>query len=361
MLRVIVIPDDDIDVSDMLVNPRHSSVEIDSDDETHEDDIDSDSDNEMKSPANKGIKRKAKDATEKEHSTNKKRKLNSSERLVDKQSYKKLFSKVWLMLLSLKFDNKEHKIILKHLPDQVIRNLTSPLLLADYLTKSYEYGGVTAILSLEGLFQLILQHNLDYPNFFQSLYKLCKKEVFEAKYRVKFMRLLSTSLQSSNLPAYIVAAFIKRLAQLALITPSPATYYCLAQVIWLLRKHPQCQILIHRTVTSQDEKDYVFQDKYVRTIDDLEKCNALESSLWEIEILRKHHVHGVALLAKSLESPSSTSLDADAVYLNVNDFIDRNYSTMIEEEFKAVKSRGGLSYQPPKQLLASSFISKNFK
>lgn len=93
----------------------------------------------------------------------------------------------------------------------------------------------------EGLFNLIINQNLDYPKFFESLYKLCTPTIFSAKYRSKFLSLLSKSLKSTNLPAHFAAAFAKRFATLAVSGPTPTAAFCLAQVAALLKTHPQVQ------------------------------------------------------------------------------------------------------------------------
>jgi hypothetical protein len=49
--------------------------------------------------------------------------------------------------------------------------------LSDFLTASYEQGGLTSLLALEGLFVLMLHHNLEYPRFYASLYKLLTPQV----------------------------------------------------------------------------------------------------------------------------------------------------------------------------------------
>jgi U3 small nucleolar RNA-associated protein 19 len=82
---------------------------------------------------------------------------------------------------------------------------------------------------------------------------MCNADVFSAKYRSKFTTLLHTSLKSTNLPAYTVAAFIKRLANLAIKIPGPSASYCLAQGVTLLRNHPQCLKLIHNTDNAVSE------------------------------------------------------------------------------------------------------------
>ena len=112
----------------------------------------------------------------------KQKKLSRAEQLQDLHSYRKAFTKAWLALLSLRqLTMAQHKLILRHLPEHVMGNVDRPLLLADYLSQGFALGGVVAVLALESLFDLILKHNLDYPEFFVCLYRLCNLEVFSAK------------------------------------------------------------------------------------------------------------------------------------------------------------------------------------
>ena len=258
--------------------------------------------------------------------------LTMYEKLQDIDQYRRVFSKAWLALLSLPFTSAQHKVLLKHLPEHVIPSLKNPILLADYLTQSYQCGGIVAVLALESLFHLIMHQNLDYPDFFLSLYNLCTVEVFSAKYRAKFMTLLSMSLKSVNLPAYLVAAFIKRLAYLALHTPSHNTAYCIAQITWLLRQHPQSQVLIHRKpiTASTNTANMQFNNNEKK---DLEKTNALQSSLWEIEGLQQHHLIAAAALAESLKTPESTMITAAAgsAYVHVEDYLNITYADLMDK------------------------------
>ena len=174
--------------------------------------------------------------------------LSNSEKLLEKACHVKEFSRTWLLLFSLSMSKKQRRLALKHLPTHVTPFLPQPLLLADYLIQTvHSGGGVVGILALESLFQIIVQHNLDYPHFFEALYRMCNADVFSAKYRSKFTTLLHTSLKSTNLPAYTGAAFIKRLTNLAIKIPGPSASFCLAQAVLLLRTHPQCHKLIHNT------------------------------------------------------------------------------------------------------------------
>lgn len=66
------------------------------------------------------------------------------------------------------------------------------------------------MLSLQALFDLIMKHNLDYPDFFAKLYLLLQPSVLHTKYRARFLRLLGVFLASPLMPTYIVASYAKR-------------------------------------------------------------------------------------------------------------------------------------------------------
>lgn len=57
---------------------------------------------------------------------------------------------------------------------------------SDFLTKSYDIGGVISVMALSSLFILMTQHGLEYPNFYEKLYALLVPAVFLAKYRARF-------------------------------------------------------------------------------------------------------------------------------------------------------------------------------
>lgn len=295
------------------------------------------------------------------------------EKLQDVDYYQKAFSKAWLALLSLPFTTAQHKLLLKHLPEYVVPHMRNPMLLADYLSQSYSTGGMVAVLALESLFHLIVNNNLDYPEFFMSLYNLCTVEVFTAKYRGKFMKLLSMSLKSTNLPAYLVAAFVKRLASLALHTPTPNSQFCIAQCTWLLRQHPQTQVLIHRKLKvatyGADGQEANAADEFNNLeAKDLEKANALRSSLWEVECLQNHHIHAAAQLAHALATPESTMIGAGAgdAYVHVEDYLSLGYLEMMEAALgknvqgtAAAKRSAALNYVKPTTLFASDSLVNN--
>ena len=98
---------------------------------------------------------------------------------------------------------------------------------------------------IEGLFKLIVEFNLDYPDFFDSLYRLMNPSIFSAKYRAKFFNLLTKSLKSTNISAYMAASFIKRFAQISIFGPSPTAIFCISQIASMIRSHPQVVSVIN--------------------------------------------------------------------------------------------------------------------
>ena len=71
--------------------------------------------------------------------------------------------------------------VLVILHDKVLPHLPRPLLLTDFLLSSYEMGGSISLLSLSGVFTLVQQHNLEYPDFYAKLYALFTPDVLHAK------------------------------------------------------------------------------------------------------------------------------------------------------------------------------------
>ncbi|KAL7975778.1 hypothetical protein Chor_002420 [Crotalus horridus] len=153
----------------------------------------------------------------------------------------------------------------------------------DFLTVAYDVGGDISLLALNGLFVLIVQYNLEYPEFYTKLYSHLDPSIFHVKCRARFFRLLDLFLSSSHLPAYLVAAFAKRLSRLALTAPPDGLLIVIPFICNLLRRHQSCQALIHRPhgPAEMPEDPYRMEEK-----DPLES-RALESSLWEIKIFDK--------------------------------------------------------------------------
>ncbi|KAL9934024.1 hypothetical protein V8E36_007106 [Tilletia maclaganii] len=210
-------------------------------------------------------------------------------------------------------------------------------------------NAATALLALHGLYILIIQHNLDYPDFFERLYTLLllTPHLLHMRYRSRFLRLLETFLGSSLLPASIVASFAKRLSRLAL-RASPAAAVCVVPLVWnLLKRHKNCMALIHR----EFDGDRLalgpagIEDPFDPLESDPLNTRALESSLWELAALgayqaalqrqgttstgnggEAHYLHSTSTLSRILADPFLKER------YNLDDFLDVTYGTLFENE-----------------------------
>eukprot|EP00581_Thalassiosira_minuscula_P031540 CAMPEP_0183765062 /NCGR_PEP_ID=MMETSP0739-20130205/10700_1 /TAXON_ID=385413 /ORGANISM="Thalassiosira miniscula, Strain CCMP1093" /LENGTH=681 /DNA_ID=CAMNT_0026003681 /DNA_START=14 /DNA_END=2059 /DNA_ORIENTATION=- len=306
---------------------------------------------------------------EEEEASNKKRKLtggnNSNKRskktklITWQQPYKHRHAhqEAWLSVLRLpNLPSRTQRRVLQHLSTYVLTICPSPLRFAEYFTRSFRGGVVnvtaegsdtssttsnthnnnslTAILSLHGLFILMLNHQLEYPQFYNSLYTLLHPRILYTKHRTRFLRLLSQSLLSNSmLPAYVVASFCKKLCRMALSGPPSGGLFVLALVSNLLRKHGECACLIHRKSNIINGEGGM-EDVFVEEVDDLVKTRALESSLWELTALEKHYHPAISTLAKSI----GTEDDATTPMHDMEDFMVHTYKSLFEQEKKRLGS-----------------------
>lgn len=253
--------------------------------------------------------------------------------------FKSNFEKNWIWFLSLsQLTTPQYKTTLLILHKRVIQHFQTPTKLMDFLTDSYNVGGVVSILSLNGLFELMRRYNLEYPNFYTKLYQLIDENLMHVKYRSRFLRLTDTFLSSTHLSANLIASFIKKLARLTLAAPPAAIVSVIPFVYNLLKKHPNCMIMLHDpdyiadpfATAEQNEKLKLYKQQYTDPFD-FEEPNpelscALGSSLWELESLTSHYHPNVATLAKIFGQPFKK------LSYNVEDFLDWSYDSLIAAE-----------------------------
>ncbi|KNA04467.1 hypothetical protein SOVF_199430 [Spinacia oleracea] len=255
------------------------------------------------------------------------------------------FTKAWMSFLKLPLSVEVYKEVLVKLPQAVIPYLSKPEMLCDFLTRSYDVGGVVSVMSLSGLFVLMTQHGIEYPDFYQKLYALLVPSVFMARHRAKFLELLDVCLKSPLLPAYIAAAFAKKLSRLSLVVTPSGALVIIALVHNLLRRHPSINCLVHQEFHGKTYSHYgnadvasdiargkqgvdVFKDKESDPL----KSNAMRSSLWEIDMLRHHYCPPVSRFVLSLEN--DLTVRARTTEMTVSDFSSGSYSTIFKDEMR---------------------------
>ncbi|XP_040458184.1 LOW QUALITY PROTEIN: nucleolar complex protein 4 homolog [Falco naumanni] len=212
------------------------------------------------------------------------------------QAHKQAFEKMWLSFLKHKLPAGLYKKVLVIMHDSILPYMNEPTLMIDFLTVAYGIGGAISLLALNGLFILIHQHNLEYPDFYKKLYSLLDPSIYHVKYRARFFHLTDLFLSSSHLPAYLVAAFIKRLSRLALTAPPEALLMIIPFICNLFRRHPVCSVLVHRP----NGPAGMSEDPYIMEEEQPSQSRALESSLWEIQTLQNHYHPDVAKAAAIL-------------------------------------------------------------
>ncbi|BFZ62157.1 Maturation and nuclear export of 40S ribosomal subunits interacting protein [Saitoella coloradoensis] len=261
--------------------------------------------------------------------------------LLDLSVHKKTFQECWLAALRLPLTMDLYKNVLLIMHKRIVVHMPKPQLLMDFLTDSYNAGGPIALLALNGLFQLMQSHNLDYPNFFKQLYYLFDRNLMHVRYRSRFVRLVDLFLSSTHLPAGIAASFIKRMSRLSLTAPPAAIVIIIPFTYNLLKRHPTCMTLIHKMGEITTGAEDPFDPEEPEPLN----SRALESSLWELATLQNHYHPNVATLAKILQEQFTKPS------YNLEDFLDHNYSTMLDAELtRHMKKVPAIEFEAPKSV-----------
>ncbi|KPA82095.1 hypothetical protein ABB37_03245 [Leptomonas pyrrhocoris] len=241
------------------------------------------------------------------------------------KAHKHYFTSVWMLCVEKAGEAALHVHLLHRLGSVVLPHLTNPLVLADYLTGCFSSGGIISILALQGLFLLMLDHGLEYPNYYEQLYSLLTADAFASRHRYELFRLLDLSMTSLRVPSYIAASVIKRVARVSLMAPAPTLYFTLPFLRKVLQVHPNCLALIHRSsreavvpddgeggaeggaegAKAQAMRDTAALFDGEEPFDDsakLSDSHALHSTLWELTALERHFMPVVPLMVSAFAS-----------------------------------------------------------
>ncbi|KAL8702496.1 MAG: hypothetical protein Q9201_004336 [Fulgogasparrea decipioides] len=261
-------------------------------------------------------------------------------------AHKKQAQELWLKILRSNLSRRQRKTVLNLMADQIVPSFTRLELLMDFLTDSFNAGGSISLAALSGLFHLMQEKNLDYPQFYTKLYSLLTSEILHSKHRSRFFRLLDTFLSSTHLPAALVASFIKRLARLTLFAPPAGIVVVVPSIYNLLKNHPTCTFMIHRRPEYSDfTSGEGMDDPFDMEEPDPMETDAIDSSLWEIHTLQSHYHPNVAAIAKILSEQFTKQA------YNLEDFLDHSYSSMLNAELsKEIKKAPVIEYEIPSRI-----------
>lgn len=241
------------------------------------------------------------------------------------KAHKHAFTLLWMICVENADAAALHVHLLHRLGGIVLPHLSNPLILADYLTGCFSSGGMISILALQGLLVLMLDHGLEYPNFYEQLYSLLTPDTFSSRHRYELFRLLDLSMTSLRVPSYIAASVVKKVAQVSLLSPAPTLYFTLPFIRKILQTHPNCLALIHRSsrqaVLSDDTSDVIGEEAKTAAAQaardtaalfegqdpflgdaTLANSHALNSTLWELTALERHFLPVVPLMVSAFSS-----------------------------------------------------------
>lgn len=279
--------------------------------------------------------------------------------LLSLAAHRKTAQECWLSIFRSPLDIAHRKQILSILTPQILPWFpTRTELLTDFLTDSFNSSGSVALLALSGIFHLMTERNLDYPDFYTKLYLLLDDDVLHSKHRSRFFRLLEKFMASEHLPAAMVASFIKRLSRLALHAPPGAIVWIVPWTYNMMKQHPACTFMLHRPyhpahAVYTSNPQYLSEgaaDPFDPSEADPAHTHAIDSSLWELHTLQDHWHPNVATLARIL-GEQFTKRD-----YQLEDFLDHTYATLVDAELgKEIKAgrKVEVEWEIPKRIITS--------
>jgi U3 small nucleolar RNA-associated protein 19 len=123
----------------------------------------------------------------------------------------------------------------------------------------------------------------------------------------------------------LVAAFLKRMSRLMLAAPPSAILAILPLMHNLIRRHPSVLPLLHHVPSdSETAATDAINDPYIFDEADPTKCNAMQSSMWELQALEDHYFLNVANFVKGFKKIIANNQIPHKVEL----FLDSSYDSV---------------------------------
>nr|XP_046918520.1 nucleolar complex protein 4 homolog B-like [Dermatophagoides farinae] len=239
-----------------------------------------------------------------------------------------IYSSLWIKYFTFQLPPQVFKKSLLYLDKYAIRHFENPLLLADFLINSFQTGGIISILSLSPLYTLIHKCNLEYPNFYGQLYSLLEPAITYVKHRPRFLFWCDLFLTSTHISATIVASFAKKFARLTIIS-SPDTILILLPFIGnLFIRHPMIKRMLDYKQIEPEQDPFLDQEQ------DPEKTQALNSYMWELNLLQSHYHPEIVLLSKQISSelPRYEWNMEDILETSMDDVIDKTKTSLNDQK-----------------------------
>jgi len=266
---------------------------------------------------------------------------------------KKTFTDAVLFYLSCRLPESIELRILEEMGSTVIPYMTRPLLLVDYLTSltEEEQRGVVSIMALNALFILIRDYGLDYPYFYDKLYRLLTVRNLMTK---PFLRFLGKFLLAGlNISEEMVITFVKKLVRLATRLPPLPCHWCLTCAVHLMVKYPSIARLVHypTTITNSDSsstKEYFISrdpfDEFQKQCDS--SSHAASSCLWELQLIQRHYMNSIRELFSYFKIDWSLRRKISSLPPKPEDILEQDIDVWIEQIQKTKKRKTDAIWQP---------------
>ncbi|CAH8507247.1 unnamed protein product [Dicrocoelium dendriticum] len=243
-----------------------------------------------------------------------------------------IFTQVWMQYLGNQLPDELVLKTIRMLGDGGLSRLSDTRLLADYIVPVFDMSSVDDLACVSDLtvqpswsracsrtvLGLVHKGGLNYPRLYPRLYELLDDSLLDCSEVERFLDDLDIYLSSLHLAVSVVASFIKRLAQLALVSPLRLTPAFLLLIRNALMRHVKCSVLINRRTsqaviaseslrTSQTPTPRI-GDPYHWDPKNIESSGALESNLWEVASLTNHYSTTVSEMANEICHPQPGSV-----------------------------------------------------
>lgn len=157
---------------------------------------------------------------------------------------------------------------------------------------------------------------------FDEIYCVLNENLMKKAYKFRIFYFLNTFLSSTKVPAYIIAAYIKRLARLSLGAKPRSLVAILRLVNNLFMRHPVLMFLRDRVDDKAREfelesttctlRQWLELDPFdTNQTTDLRMTHAMDSCIWELMPLRFHEHKKVTEAASFLGEDSPPDIECD--------------------------------------------------
>jgi hypothetical protein len=257
-----------------------------------------------------------------------------------------LYEKAWLKHLYRGIPQNMVVQVLRKLTNESMDCFTDSDLVGDFLTSFIEKSETNyGIFALKGIAKLMFEKNFSYPNFYESLYtKFPAIVTFPSFEAIEFLADFDMYMSSSHVPAYIIAAFAKRVSRTCLVAHAELLELLLQTLRNMFINHQVVKQMLHREDIENLEKDPYIEDVHFK------ECHAMESSLWEVGAIFRHWNQDVTKRVEFAESKLKVTFNPDLRPTTSEEIFEHSYA-------KGAKKLENCAVQDPRLIKDKNWLS----